>query len=205
MGNRPRVIEKIYLLLPILPITFCRVSPNVVLVRPPLLIPFPLDFLQKKNLSQFQNTKYSSLKILSRKKFRAPAPPEKLVRSLRLGKIVFFKTKIDELVKSPSCLIFAFHRESKGLIFDSNSLFGIVSILGRQLCVKGNCAQDWVCLGAFSGGIRGIFGVEVGRGCLQRFDEDRREESRPGGISPSIALPRSISDPADLLTHPPIN
>jgi hypothetical protein len=28
--------------------------------------------------------------------------------------------------------------------------------------------------GAVSAGIRGIFGVEVERGCLQRFDEDRQ-------------------------------
>jgi hypothetical protein len=61
----------------------------------PLLTPFPLDFLQKKDLSQFQNTKYSSLKILSRKKFRAPAPPEKLVRSpFLLEKIYSSKPKL---------------------------------------------------------------------------------------------------------------
>ena len=53
MANRPRLIEKNYLLLPI---TFCRVSPDVVLVLAPLLTLFPLDFLQKKNLSKFQNT-----------------------------------------------------------------------------------------------------------------------------------------------------
>ena len=34
--------------------------------------------------------------------------------------------------------------------------------------------RSCVCLGAFSAGIRGILGVEVERGCLQRFDEDRQ-------------------------------
>ena len=43
--------------------------------------------------------------------------------------------------------------------------------------------------GAVSAGIRGILGVEVGRGCLQRFDEDRQAFLRLIGAHP---LPRPV-------------
>jgi hypothetical protein len=70
-----------------------------------------------------------------------------------------------------------FLKPQEFLIFDKNSLWGGLNIQKRELCVKGNCAQRDKILGLFwavSAGIRGIFGVEVGRGCLQRFDEDRQ-------------------------------
>ena len=46
---------------------------------------------------------------------------------------------------------------------------------------KGNCAardfstRSWVCFRAFSAGIWGIFGVEVERGCFQRFGKARQD------------------------------
>jgi hypothetical protein len=46
--------------------------------------------------------------------------------------------------------------------------------------------------GAVSAGIRGILGVEVGRGCLQRFDEDRQAFLRL--IGAHRFLPPSIPD-----------
>jgi hypothetical protein len=87
------------------------------------------------------------------------------------------------------------------IFFDKNSLLGIVSILGRQLCVKGILgilgqgilAQDlgfvW---GAFSAGIRGIFGLEVERGRFQRFAEVRQAFLRL--IRAHRFLPPSIPD-----------
>jgi hypothetical protein len=57
-------------------------------------------------------------------------------------------------------------------VIDKNSL------LLDEIYEKGNCVlrkflqQDpWVCLGAFSAGIRGIFGVEVASGYFQRLGQ----------------------------------
>ncbi len=47
----------------------------------------------------------------------------------------------------------------RAFLFDKNSLLGRGSILGKQLCVKGNCAQDlgfvWGRFSGDSGGFRG--------------------------------------------------
>lgn len=38
--------------------------------------------------------------------------------------------------------------------------------------------RSWVCFGAFSAGLRGVFGVEVERGLVQRFAEVRQASLR---------------------------
>jgi len=50
------------------------------------------------------------------------------------------------------------------LIFGKNSLLGGVSILGRPLRVKGNCAQDLVFVGGFFSGDSGDFRGRGGEG-----------------------------------------
>jgi hypothetical protein len=85
---------------------------------------------------------------------------------------------------------------------DKNSIWGGLKIQKRQLCVKGILEQgileqyfrtrSWVCFGSFSAGIRGVFGVEVERGRIQRFAEVRQAFLRL--IRTHRFLPPSIPD-----------
>ena len=42
------------------------------------------------------------------------------------------------------------------------------------VCQRNFSTRSWVCFGSFSAGIRGIFGLEVERGCFQRFGKARQ-------------------------------
>jgi hypothetical protein len=71
---------------------------------------------------------------------------------------------------------FADHLQAgRGLFSFEELAFWYCEYTGKAFVCQGNLrTRSWVCLGAFSGGIRGIFRVEVARGCFQRFGEARQ-------------------------------
>ena len=68
-----------------------------------------------------------------------------------------------------------------------NSLLGIVEYTGKAIVCQGNFStRSWVCLGAFSAGIRGVFGVEVeGRFSMIWRGSSGVFEAHPGTPVPS--------------------
>jgi len=86
--------------------------------------------------------------------------------------------------------------QDKDRVIDKNSLWGGLNIQKGESFVK----EKILCLfGGHSAGIRGILRVGVGRGCLQRFDEDRQALLR--FIRAHHFLPPRIPDLYDVSRH----